>query len=340
MIALITLTLLAGPDLSALAATFDRIVRTARADVGVALIHVETGALVSVHGDRRYPMASVYKLPIAVELLTQISQGTLTFDRQIRLGASDIRACCTLSRKHPRGGVTLTVADLLELMIVDSDNTSADAVLKLVGGPPVVERRLRTLGFPGINVNRYEGDMNLEMVGVVNPPPQDEWTLDLQRQLVAAVEPEPLRAARARYTSDPRDTATPDDMARFLARLHVGDLLPRPYTDLLVSLMARSHTGPRRLKALLPPDTFVAHKTGTTAVVINDVGIIDLPDDSAVRGHLAVAVFAMNGVSIASMERAIARLSGAAFEFFTGKPLPPPVKPEPVPRRGRSKGRR
>ena len=98
MLALIALTLLAGPDLSALAATFDRIVRTARADVGVALIHVESGALVSVHGDRRYPMASVYKLPIAVELLTQISQGTLTFDRQITLGPSDMRACCTVSR--------------------------------------------------------------------------------------------------------------------------------------------------------------------------------------------------------------------------------------------------
>ena len=285
-------------------------------------------------------MASVYKLPIALELLTQISQGTLTFDRPITLSPGDIRVCCTLSRKHPHGGVTLTVADLLELMIVESDNTSADAVLKLVGGPTVVERRLRTLGFPAINVNRYEGDINLEMVGVVDPAPQEEWTLDLQRQLVASVEPEPLRAARARYTSDPRDTATPDDMARFLARLQVGDLLPRPYTDLLLSLMARAQTGPRRLKALLPPDTFIAHKTGTTAVVINDVGIIDLPEDGAVHGHLVVAVFAMNGVSVAAMERAIARLAAAAFEFFTGKPLPPPVKPKPVPRRGRSQGRR
>jgi beta-lactamase class A len=337
---LIALTLLSGPDLSALAATFDRIVGTARADVGVGLIHVESGALVSVHGDRRYPMASVYKLPIALELLTQISQGALTFDRQIAIGPSDIRVCCTLSRTHPRGGVTLTVAELLELMIVESDNTSADAVMKLVGGPPAVERRLRALGFASINVNRYEGDINLEMVGVVNPPPQQEWTLDLQRRLVDAVEPGALRAARARYTSDPRDTATPDEMARFLARLQLGDLLPRPYTDLLLGLMARAHTGPRRLKALLPADTFVAHKTGTTAVVINDVGVIELPEDGAVRGHLAVAVFCMNGISVTAMERAIARLGGAAFEFFSGKPLPPPVKPNPASRRARTLGRR
>lgn len=104
--------------------------------------------------------------------------------------------------------------------------------------------------------------------------------------------------------------------------------------------MARAQTGPRRLKALLPLDTFIAHKTGTTAVVINDVGIIDLPEDGAVHGHLVVVVFAMNGMSVAAMERAIARLAAAAIEFSTGKPLPPPLKPKPVPRRGRSQGRR
>lgn len=272
-------------------------------------------------------MASVYKLPIAVELLTQVSQGKQSLDRQVTIGPSDIRPCCTLSRYHPQGGVTMTVGELLELMIVDSDNTSADAVLKLVGGPAVVEQRMRALGFTAINVNRYEGDIAFEMTGVMNPPPQDEWTLDLQRRLVDEVDRDALNAARARYTSDPRDTATPAEMARFLARLQLGNLLPAQYTDMLIGLMARAHTGPHRLKALLPLDTVVAHKTGTTAVVINDVGIITLPADSVVSGHLAVAVFAMNGIGVRRMEQTIARLGAASYEFFTGKPLPRPAKP-------------
>jgi beta-lactamase class A len=327
-----------GPDLSALEATFDRIVRAARADVGVALIHVESGAWFAVHGDQRYPMASVYKLPIAVELLTQVSQGALTMDRLVPIGPSDIRACCTLSRKHPQGGVSLSVAELLELMIIESDNTAADVVLKLVGGPPIVERRMRALGFTAINVNRYEGDIAFEMTGVVNPPPLAEWTLELQRRLVSEVTPAALDAARARYTTDPRDTATPEEMARFLGRLQLGDLLPRRYTDLLLDLMARAQTGPRRLKALLPPETVVAHKTGTTAIVINDVGIIALPEDGAIRGHLAIAAFVMNGVGVNRMQRTIAQLAGAAFEFFTGRPLPPPVKAKAAaPRRPPSK---
>jgi beta-lactamase class A len=315
-----------GPDLSALQEKVSRIVDRARGQVGVSLIHVESGATLAVRGDQRFPMASVYKLPIAIELLSQIAQGVLTWERAVALAPSDIRACCTLSRRHPRGGVTITAGELLELMIVESDNTASDAVLKLVGGPAAVERRMRALGLTAINVNRYEGEINFEMTGVENPPPQEEWTLDLQYRLISEVTPQALREARERYTSDPRDTSTPDEMARLLGRLQLGNLLPPFYTRLLLDHMERVKTGPRRLKTLLPPDTIVAHKTGTTDVVINDVGIITLPDDSAIPGHLALAVFVTNGGRLSAMQRTIAQLSGAAFEFFTGRPLPPPHK--------------
>src|SRR3989442_904904 len=215
-----------GPDLSILEAKFDRVIQGSRGQVGVSLIHVESGATLAIHGAQRFPMASVYKLPIALELLTQVSQGTIAMNREVTLGPSDIRACCILSRHHPLGGVTITAGELLQLMIVESDTPASDAVMNLVGGPAVVERRMRALGFNAINVNRYEGDINFEMTGVLHPPPQPEWTLELQYRLISEVTPEALREARARYTSDPRDTSTPDDMARLLGRLQLGNLLP------------------------------------------------------------------------------------------------------------------
>ena len=328
---------LSGPDLSALEATFSRLVGGARAEVGVALIHVESGARLAIRGDERFPMASVYKLPIALELLTQVSQRRMEMAREVTLGPSDIRACCTLSRRHPRGGVAMTVAELLELMIVESDNTASDAVLKLVGGPAVVQQRMRALGFTAINVNRYEGQTLLEMAGVQQPPPETEWTLELERRLISEVPISEVMAARARYTRDPRDTATPDEMARLLGRLQLGNLLPAEQSNLLLDLMARAKTGPQRIKALLPHDTIVAHKTGTTDVVINDVGIVTLPDDSAIAGHIVLAVFVMNGQRVSAMQRTIAQLSGAAFEFFTGKPLPKPEKPKGAPKKRRPK---
>lgn len=328
----IVILITAGPALAGLQARLDRIVKASRGEVGLSLIHVESGARISIRGDQRFPMASVYKLPIAIELLSQIGEGKLTVDRAVPIGAADIRACCTLSRRHPRGGVTLTAGELLELMIVESDNTAGDAILKLVGGPAVVERRLRTLGFEAIKVDRYEGAIAFEMNGVT-PPPESEWTLEVQRRLFDEVSPQALRAGRARYTrEDPRDTATPDDMARLLGQLQLGELLPTAGTDWLLKLMARARTGPRRLRGLLPPDTVVAHKTGTTDVVSNDVGIITLPADSAIGGHLALAVFVTNGRPSA-MQQTIAQISGAAFEYFTGEPLPKPQKPKAPPRK-------
>ena len=150
------------PDLASLEATFEHIVSAAHAQVGVALIHLESGAVLSINGDERFAMASVYKLPIALELLAQVNEGRLTLDRQVALGPADIRPCCSISRRYPNGGITLTAGELLELAIVESDNTAADAMLNLVGGPAAVERRLRALGFSAINVNRYDGDLNLE----------------------------------------------------------------------------------------------------------------------------------------------------------------------------------
>lgn len=316
------------PDLAPLEGAFKKITDRARGRIGVALIHLESGATADVRGHERFPMASVVKLPIAIEVLTQVAQRRLSLDRHVWLAASDIRPCCSLDR-HAKGGISRTVGQLLELTMIESDNTAADALLKLVGGPDVVERRMRALRLHDISVDRSEGQLLLDMAGVTNAPPSDEWTVELQRRLVADVDRESLNAARTRYLADERDTATPYATAELLARLKLGDLLPRAQTDLLIALMELTKTGMRRLKGRLPPDTAVAHKTGTTAVVINDAGIVTLPSDSKIPGRLAIAVYVADGSRIAAMERSVAAIAAAAFEFFTGKPIP---APQPAPR--------
>jgi beta-lactamase class A len=277
-------------------------------------------------------MASVVKLPIAIEVLKQVSERRLTLDRPVWLGPSDIRPCCTIERHHPKGGVSRTVAELLELAIVESDNTAADALLTLIGGPKMVERRMRSMGFERINVDRTEGQLLLDMAGVTGAPAPDEWTVELQRRLVSEVDRASLAAGRARYLSDERDSATPYEMAQLLGRLQLGDLLPPAETELLLYHLMQSTTGSRRIKGRLPPDVAVAHKTGTTAVVINDAGIITLPPDSRIGGRLVLVVFVADGSGIRGMERSVAQIAAAAFEFFTGRPLPSPA---PVRRRRR-----
>jgi beta-lactamase class A len=329
----------ADPNLATLEPRLTQIIHAARGQVGVSLFDVESGSrLFSFNGQQPFAMASVYKLPIAFEVLAQIAERRLTFDQAIAVGPGDVRACCTLSKRHPNGGITLSVRDLLELMITESDNTAGDALLKVVGGPSTVDRHLSALGFASIHVNRSEGAIAFDMMGVAAPPPESAWTLERQRELIDKVPLHDLLAARARYTSDLRDTATPDDMAAFLLKLQRGELLPPSYTDLLLDLLARVKTGPRRLKDRLPSDTVVAHKTGSTAVVVNDVGIITLPEkkgdsddvnnlNNVSRAHLALAVFVMNGGRVAAMQKVISDVGAAVYESFTGKTLPPTAKP-------------
>lgn len=316
------------PDLTPLETTFKRIASTSRGRAGAALIHLESGATIDVRGHERFPMASVVKLPIAIEVLKQVAERRLTLDRAVWLGPSDIRPCCTIERRHAKGGVSFTVIELLEMALIESDNTAADALLKLVGGPDVVERRLRAMGFQYINVDRTEGQLLLDMAGVTYAPPPDLWTIELQRRLLADVDRASLDLGRARYLTDERDTASPYETAQLLGRLQLGDLLPPSETDLLLTLMIQTTTGPRRLKGRLPPETVVAHKTGTTAVVINDAGIITLPPDSKIPGRIALAVYVADVGSPGAMERLIAQLSAAAYEFFTGRtiPAPPPQR--------------
>jgi beta-lactamase class A len=310
------------PDLTPLETTVQRIVDKARGRIGVALIHLESGATFNVRGDERFPMASVVKLPIAIEVLKQVAERKLTLDHVVWIAPNDIRPCCTIERRHPNGGVSRTVGELLELAIVESDNTAADALLKLVGGPNVVEGRLRSLGFHHINVDRTEGQLLLDMAGVTSAPPPDQWTVQLQRRLVAEVDRDALNRGRARYLIDERDTATPYETAQLLGRLQLGDLLPQAETNLLLTYLLHTTTGTRRIKGRLPPDTLVAHKTGTTAIVINDAGIITLPADSKIDGRLVLVVYVADGVSLPAMERSVAQISAAAFEFFTGRPIP------------------
>src|SRR5262245_201783 len=54
--------------------------------IGVAVRDIKTGEEVSINGDRPFPMASVYKVPIMVEVLRQIEAKKFSIDDRIELG--------------------------------------------------------------------------------------------------------------------------------------------------------------------------------------------------------------------------------------------------------------
>lgn len=290
--------------------------------VGVGVLHVESGRRAALRAGERFPMASVYKVPIALAFLHRVDGGQAALEEEVSYGAADLRPglehSAIVERAHGGSGHA-TARELLEAALVESDNTASDLVLRLSGGPAAVMARLREVGLEGIDVSRSEGQSALDYWGVAAPPPA-QWTLAMFARLRAQATVAERRAAADRFLSDPRDAATPEAMATLLGRLQRGELLQAETTTLLLDLLARATTGPGRIKALLPRGALVAHKTGTGGdaggvnCCTNDAGLVTLPDGS----HLAVAVF-VRGSSrpLADRERAIARIARAAYDQWS-----------------------
>nr|AIA13621.1 ClassA_beta_lactamase [uncultured bacterium] len=284
--------------------------------VGVSAIHIESGRRVSMNGGTRFPMASVYKLPIALQLLNKVDRGELRLQDSITLSAHDFRPghspIVEFANNKP---VTLTLERLFELMLGESDNSASDALLRLAGGPAAVTNRMQALGITGINVSRPEGELILNHRGVRELPPESEWTIALLDALSAKVTPAQRDEAAAAYADDPRDTSTPDAMADLLVRVHRRDVLLEPASmERLLQIMTATQTGPARLKGLLPTGTIVAHKTGTMGGTTADVGIVTLPDGA---GHMAIAVFVKASTKeVPERERVIAEIARTIYDYL------------------------
>jgi len=295
----------------------ERVSQIAGGGVGASAVHLESGRRVSFHGDERFPMASTFKIPIAVQVLRRVERGELTLDKMIEIHPADLHpGSGTLSGLFNKPGVALSVRNLMELMLLISDNSATDILLRLAGGPEAVSARLHDSGIDGISVNRSTARLIADWEGVKNLPPEGEWTPEMWQRVLGSVPPDEAKKAAAASDRDPRDTSTPSAMTALLSRIWLKDpeLLKPDSADLLLDIMRRCETGDARLKGILPEGTEVAHKTGSIGGTTNDVGILTLPDNT---GHVAIAVFVKSSDKpVPVRERAIAEIARSVHDFF------------------------
>jgi len=271
------------PASAAFAAAADAAAREAGgAVVGVAAVHVESGRRLSVRGGERFQMASVFKVPVAIAVLGAVEKGILGLDEEVEIRRSDRRKVGPLDDEW-KPGMRVTVGRMVDVMLVFSDNTAADKLCALLGGPRAVERDLASRGVAGIRISLDEKGMD-----------------------------EAIRKDLAAFEKGVENGASPDALAALLARLFRGELLSRTSTDRILDAMRRCATGDRRLRAGFPKDTEVFDKTGTVRSCSNDAGIVRLPDGT----HLAIAVFVRGGAESAARDAAIASVARAAWQAF------------------------
>jgi beta-lactamase class A len=276
--------LVATLSLPGLRKEFEEIGHDANGRVGVAVMLLESRESVELRGDERFPMHSVYKLPIAMAVLQRVDRGELQLDQTVKVETTDFvrkGMYSPLRDKYPQGA-QLTIAELLRYAVAESDGTASDVLLNLTGGAR--------------GVMSFLNDINVSGVNVVNS--EKEIGRDWQTQY--------------------ENWATPKAAVELLSALQTARGLSAGSQAFLLKLTTESIPGAKRLKGQLPAGTVVAHKTGTGGTrdgitsATNDIGIITLPNST----HLAVAVFVSDSsADEAKRESVIARIAKAAWDW-------------------------
>lgn len=242
----------------------------------------------SIHGHRHFPMQSVFKFHIGLAMLSQIDEGKFALDQKVHISKNELLPglWSPIREKYPEG-VTLTIAEILQYTISQSDNAGCDKLLKMLGGPAFVEDYIQGLGIKDISIKINEEVM------------QGHWDRQFENWTT------PL--------------ATNDLL--LLAFNNQNKILSRSSHDFLWKTMKETSTGQKRLKGMLPEGTVVAHKTGWSGTnektgitaAVNDVGIVFLPDGKP----LIISVFITDSSeNNETNEKIIADIAWLAWDYF------------------------
>ena len=206
--------------------------------VGVAVI-APSGETFRYNGDRKFGAASTMKIPLMIELFRQIDRGERALSDEYVLAAEDI-AIGSGVMLHLHHGITLTLNDLIYLMISISDNSATNILIDMAGMGAVNET-MQSLGMTNSNLGR-------KMQGrPAGPDQQENW-------------------------------ATPNDYVTAVKALLEGTAASSDSCAKMVAMLEKQQNT-HRISRYLPEGTDIrwGSKTGSVKGVTNDAGFITTP---------------------------------------------------------------
>ena len=268
----------------------EQIVSTKNAIVGVAIIGDNGKDTLTINGDRHFPLQSVFKFHIALAVLSQIDQGNFSLNQKIKIEKKDLtpNLYSPIRDKYPNGTI-LPISKILEYTVSQSDNVGCDLLLKLIGGPQVVEEY-----FIKNNIKDVSIKINEEVQ-------QANWDLQFE------------------------NWTTPKAANEVLSQFYYNKtkLLSKKSYDFIWKTMKGTKTGKARLKGQLPKNAIVAHKTGTSGAnkeglteAVNDIGVVFLPNGQ----HYFISVFVTKSTeNNETNEKIISDISKVTWDYFIKK---------------------
>ena len=192
-----------------------------QARVGLAVLDTADGQRWQYRADERFPMASTSKALICAALLAR-GQGAMKTAWLVQ--QESIQSYSPTTEKMV--GEYVPAAQLCAITMRNSDNTAANGVLEMLGGPAAVTSFVRTVGDSVTRLDRNEPTLNEARPG------------------------------------DPRDTTTPQAMVQTLQNLVLGDALEPHARERLIAWLRNNKVGGPLLRAGVPEDWTMADRTG------------------------------------------------------------------------------
>jgi beta-lactamase class A len=217
--------------------------------LGVEIFEPATGMAIGLNRDRRFGHASSFKFSLAAMLLARDAAGAIDAGRRVMWSEADLMHVSPFTASRLAQGATLR--ELAEFTQKYSDNAAANILLRELGGPPALTAFWRSIGDDVSRLDRTEPALN-------NAP-----------------------------VTEYRDTTTPQAMARSVAAIIYGDVLPPAERAMLKQWMIDTPTGERRVRAGLPAKDWIAgDKTGTSIwpgmpSLYVDIGFAEAPKGRA-----------------------------------------------------------
>ncbi len=253
-------------------------------------------------------LASLVKVPVAVELLARVEAGEASLDDRLVLRRHDYVDGAGPTNWAPVG-TALTLRSLLEAMLTVSDNTASDMLIQFLGLDAVNQRAESLVGQPGrlgpittlVDVRRHAYSelhptaftlTGMDFIELRRHRGDAERRAAFARRLGLApveLQADSLDEAFQRYYATPLNSGRLDAFGELLASIAEGRALGPQGSAELLAVLARTSSGPRRLRAGLGRDIRLSHKTGTQHRRVCDAGIATQGVGDAARRVVIVA---------------------------------------------------
>lgn len=183
------------------------------------------------------PAASIIKLAVAGAAYQRVSERRLDPVRPFTLARADKVGGTGILREQP-DGTTYSLNQLVETMLVYSDNTATNMIIDRLGGIDAVNAFIVRQGLPNTRMRRKLADFEAQARGLEN-------------------------------------TTSSGDIAAYLQQLLRGQVVDRATSERILRILeTRARQDPNWLLSQLPSGTRAAHISGTLPGVRGDAGII------------------------------------------------------------------